>query len=161
MTSRLPAPKAPSAWRRWRAARPFSGGLLVALAGAEILLAVRAPLPVVMHVGMQGLIGYLVPVLLLLCGMLLLFNPAQRLFYSTIAAVFALASWVTSNLGGFLLGLILGLIGSALAFAWSPHRGRRAPRGPVTARARHRLDDGADQDDQGPAEPVRPERSVG
>ena len=116
---------ATTAWRRWRTGRPFTGGLLVVLAGAEILLAVRAPLPVVLHVGMQGMIGYLVPVLLLICGALLLLNPAQRLFYSTIAAVFALASWATSNLGGFVLGLVLGLVGSALAFAWTPHRARR------------------------------------
>ena len=116
-----------TAWRRWRTARPFAGGLLVLLSGAEILLAVRAPLPVVLHVGMQGMIGYLVPVLLLLCGALLLLNPAQRLFYSTIAAVFALTSWATSNLGGFVLGLLLGLIGSALAFAWTPHRAHRPP----------------------------------
>jgi hypothetical protein len=112
--------KAPSAWRRWRTSRPFWGGLLVSLGGAEILLAVKAPLPVVLHVGMQGLVGYLVPVVLLLCGILLLANPAQRLFYSTIAAVLTLASWATSNLGGFFLGLILGLLGSALAFAWTP-----------------------------------------
>jgi len=112
--------KAPSAWRRWRTSRPFWGGLLVSLSGAEILLAVKAPLPVVLHVGMQGLVGYLVPVVLLLCGILLLTNPAQRLFYSTIAAVLTLASWATSNLGGFFLGLILGLLGSALAFAWTP-----------------------------------------
>jgi uncharacterized protein DUF6114 len=130
-TPQVPAPKAPSAFRRWRAARPFTGGLLVILAGAEILLAVRAPLPVVMHVGMQGMVGYLVPVLLLLCGALLLVNPAQRLFYSTIAALFALASWATSNLGGFLFGMILGLIGSALAFAWTPHRRRKTPRDPA------------------------------
>jgi hypothetical protein len=112
--------KAPSAWRRWRRSRPFWGGLLVTLGGAEILLAVKAPLPVVLHVGMQGLVGYLVPVVLLLCGILLLANPAQRLFYSTIAAVLTLASWATSNLGGFFLGLLLGLLGSALAFAWTP-----------------------------------------
>lgn len=128
---------ATTAWHRWRTARPFAGGLLVILAGAEILLAVRAPLPVVLHVGMQGMVGYLVPVLLLLCGVLLLLNPAQRLFYSTIAAVFALASWATSNLGGFVLGLILGLVGSALAFAWTPHRARRA-RPVATGRGRRR-----------------------
>jgi hypothetical protein len=47
-------------------------------------------------------------------------GPAQRLFSSLVAAVLALASWVTSNLGGFVFGLLLGLVGSALAFAWSP-----------------------------------------
>ena len=68
---------------------------------------------------MQGLAGYLVPVMLLLCGILLWFNPAQRTFYSLLAIVLALASWVTSNLGGFFLGMMLGLVGGALAFAWT------------------------------------------
>ncbi|WP_306211135.1 DUF6114 domain-containing protein [Actinoplanes sp. RD1] len=114
-----------SSFTRWRRARPFSGGLLVTLAGAEILVTVRAPLPVVVHVGMQGLAGYLVPLLLLLCGVLLLINPEQRLFYALVAAGLSLASWLTSNLGGFVAGLLLGLIGSSLAFAWSPTARRR------------------------------------
>ncbi|XVV15704.1 DUF6114 domain-containing protein [Actinoplanes sp. CA-131856] len=109
-----------SSFSRWRHARPFWGGLLVTLAGAEILISVKAPLPVVIHVGMQGLAGFLVPMVLLLCGLLLLFSPAQRLFYSLVAAGLSLGSWLTSNLGGFLVGMLLGLIGSALAFAWSP-----------------------------------------
>jgi hypothetical protein len=115
---------APSAWWRWRHARPFWGGLLVTLAGAEMLLTVKAPLPVILHVGMQGVAGYLVPMVLLLCGVLLIFSPAQRLFYSVVAAGLTLASWVTSNLGGFLVGMLLGLVGSALAFAWSAEKSR-------------------------------------
>jgi hypothetical protein len=85
-----------------------------------------APLPVVVHVGMDGLAGYLVPVLLVVCGVLLLFNPQQRLFYSLVATVLALGSWITSNLGGFVIGLLLAIVGSALAFAWSPTK--RTPR---------------------------------
>jgi hypothetical protein len=114
--------KAPSAWRRWRHSRPFWGGLLVTLSGIEILLAVKAPLPVVLHVGMQGLAGYMVPMIILMCGILMLVNPSQRLFYSIVAALMTLASWATSNLGGFIVGLLLGLVGSAMAFAWSPRR---------------------------------------
>jgi hypothetical protein len=124
MSTRSVARRAPSGWRRWRTSRPFWGALLIILSGAEILLAVKAPLPVVLHVGMQGLVGYLVPVVILLCGVLLLASPAQRLFYSTVAAVCALASWATSNLGGFVLGMLLGLVGSALAFAWTPNKKR-------------------------------------
>jgi hypothetical protein len=111
-----------SAWWRWRHTRPFWGGLLVTLAGAEILLTVKAPLPIIVHVGMQGVAGFLVPMILLLCGLLLLVHPDQRLFYSLVAAGLTLASWITSNLGGFLVGIVLGLVGSALAFAWSPHK---------------------------------------
>jgi len=120
MTAQTPTTKAPSKWRRWRRSRPFWGGLLVTLSGLEILQAVKAPLPVVLHVGMQGLASYLVPIIILLCGVLLLANPTQRVFYSIMAAVMALASWATSNLGGFFVGLLLALVGSAMAFAWAP-----------------------------------------
>jgi hypothetical protein len=111
-----------SAFTRWRRARPFWGGLLLTLGGIWIFLTVKAPLPVILHVGMGGLAGYLVPILLAICGFLVLVNPAQRLFYSLVGAVLGLGSWITSNLGGFFIGLLLSLIGSALVFAWSPHK---------------------------------------
>jgi hypothetical protein len=107
-------------FRRWRRTRPFWGGLLIVLAGGEILLSVKAPLSVIQHVGALGLAAYLVPMVLILCGLLLLFSPEQRPFYAVIAVVLSLASWLTSNLGGFILGMVLGLVGGALAFAWSP-----------------------------------------
>ncbi|GAA0580807.1 hypothetical protein GCM10010172_77140 [Paractinoplanes ferrugineus] len=113
-----------SAFWHWRHARPFWGGLFVFLSGAEIFLTVWAPLPVIVHVGMQGFIGYLLPILIAVLGVLLLLNPAQHLFYSLVAAVLTLASWLTSNLGGFIVGLVLGVVGSALAFAWSPDKYR-------------------------------------
>jgi hypothetical protein len=106
------------AWYKWRRNRPFWGGLLVLLGGGEILLSERAPIPVVIHVGMQGLAGYLVPVVLLLCGLLLWFTPEQRTFYSIVAVLLSLVSWVTSNLGGFFVGMALGLVGGSLGFAW-------------------------------------------
>ena len=64
---------------------------------------------------------------------LLWVNPAQRLFYSLVAAVLVLASWLTSNLGGFLLGLLLGIVGAALAFGWVPHKAPRNGRDGQTA----------------------------
>ena len=107
------------AFRLWRCTRPFWGGLLVSAGACEILSSEQGPLDVVIHIGTQGLAGYLIPVMLLLCGVLLWFSPAQRTFYSLLAMVLALGSWVTSNLGGFFLGMILGLVGGALAFAWT------------------------------------------
>ncbi|MDI6099554.1 DUF6114 domain-containing protein [Actinoplanes sp. NEAU-A12] len=106
-------------WRRWRHSRPFWGGLLVLLGGIEILMTVWAPLGVVLHVGMQSFIGYMVPVVIILCALLLWFNPEQRIFYSLISIVCALTSWLTSNMGGFVIGLLLTLTGGALAFAWT------------------------------------------
>ncbi|MFF3462298.1 DUF6114 domain-containing protein [Streptomyces sp. NPDC001984] len=116
------------AFRRWRARRPFWGGLLLALGGAEILLTEKVSMKVVMHIGMQGLAGYLLPVVMLLCGLLTLFNPAQRLFYSIIGVLVTLGTWITSNLGGFFIGLLLGLVGSCLTFGWLPDQEPRTSR---------------------------------
>ncbi|MFE6939194.1 DUF6114 domain-containing protein [Streptomyces chartreusis] len=121
-----------SAFRRWRADRPFWGGLLLALGGAWILLTMKASLKVILHVGMQGLAGYLLPALMVLLGLLTLFNPAQRLFYSITGILVTLGTWLTSNLGGFFVGLLLGAVGSCLVFGWlpdqEPRRGRRQRR---------------------------------
>ncbi|MFB8203680.1 DUF6114 domain-containing protein [Kitasatospora purpeofusca] len=112
--------RARRSWRGWRGRRPFWGGVLILFGGAEILFTLRAPLPIVLHIGIQGLAGYLVPAVMVLCGLLILFNPAQRLFYSILAVLASLGSWLTSNLGGFLLGMLFGVIGSCLAFGWLP-----------------------------------------
>ena len=114
-------------FRRWRRTRPFWGGLFIVLSGLEIFATERAPMRVVLHVGLQGLAGYAIPIVLVLLGVLLWVNPAQRLFYSLVAAVLVLASWLTANLGGFLLGLLLGIIGAALAFGWVPQKKPRRP----------------------------------
>ncbi|WP_229399984.1 DUF6114 domain-containing protein [Micromonospora okii] len=121
-------------WRAWRRSRPFWGGLLVALGGIEMLVTLRAPLPVILKIGPQGLAGYLVPVVLLLCGVLLLTHPPQRVFYALVSMVLALVSWLTSNLGGFVIGMLLALVGACLAFAWTPvkaPRGAARPAGPA------------------------------
>ncbi|WP_328498390.1 DUF6114 domain-containing protein [Streptomyces sp. NBC_00414] len=117
-----------AAFRRWRADRPFLGGLLLTLGGAEILVTQKASLKVVMHIGMQGLAGYLLPVLMVICGLLILFNPAQRLFYSILGVLISLGTWITSNLGGFLIGLLLGVVGSCLTFGWLPDQEPRRRR---------------------------------
>jgi len=106
----------------WRRSRPFWAGLLLTLAGVEILLTELAPLPVVIHLGVQGLAGFLVPVIIILCGQLMWWSPGQRLFYSIMALIMSLAAWVTSNLGGFFVGILLGLVGGSLAFAWNDPR---------------------------------------
>ena len=94
--------KRPSGFTRWRRTRPFWGGLLIILAGLEIFATERAPLRVMLHVGLQGVAGYAIPVVLVLLG-----------------------------------ALLLGIIGSALAFGWVPEKRvpekTRRPRGGRTA----------------------------
>ncbi|MFE4518981.1 DUF6114 domain-containing protein [Kitasatospora sp. NPDC056783] len=121
-------PAARPVTRDWRGRRPFWGGLLVTLGGAEILFTLKAPLPVILHIGMEGLAGYLVPAVMVLCGLLILFNPAQRLFYSFVAVLASLGTWLTSNLGGFVIGMMLGVVGSCLTFGWLPDQPLRQGR---------------------------------
>lgn len=117
-----------SAFRDWRADRPYWGGLLLTLGGAEILLTMKVSLKVVLHIGMQGLAGYLLPALMVVLGLLILFNPAQRLFYSITGVLLTLGTWLTSNLGGFFIGLLLGVTGSCMAFGWLPDQEPRVSR---------------------------------
>ena len=107
------------AFRIWRRTRPFWGGLLVILGASEILVSEQAPLPVVTHIGVQGLAGYLIPTFMLLCGLLLWFSPITWIYHSLLAILLALGSWITSNLGGFFIGMLTGVVGGSLAFAWT------------------------------------------
>src|SRR5215831_1803022 len=134
------------AWRRyraWRRSRPFWAGIWLIIAGAELLL---IPLPihsmgVILHIGIGGISGILIGAILIALGLLLWFHPVQRMFYSIVAVLLAIAALVASNLGGFLLGTILGIIGASLGFAWMPGR-------PERRRARRRrLSTGPDEPD--------------
>ncbi|MET8837455.1 DUF6114 domain-containing protein [Micromonospora sp. NPDC004540] len=108
-------------FRRWRRTRPFWGGLFTVLAGAEMFASTRMTLNgLSFHSGSTGLYSLLIPIILLTCGLLLWFSPGQRLFYSIVAVVTTIYSLMGLNLGGFFLGLLLGMIGAALGFAWSP-----------------------------------------
>lgn len=152
-------------FRRWQRSRPFWGGLLIALAGLEMFASTRMTLNgLSFHSGATGLLSLLIPIILVTCGLLLWFTPAQRLFYSVVAAVTAVYSLIGLNLGGFFAGLLLGIVGSALAFAWTPIR--PAPPTPPPAEIEQNGDDpggaglagvgladvGADGSDSGGAE---------
>ncbi|WP_201452705.1 DUF6114 domain-containing protein [Streptomyces sp. HM190] len=117
-----------SEFREWRGHRPFAGGLLLFLGGVEILVTMKAPLPVILKIGMQGLAGYLLPSLMIVCGLLIVFNPSQRLFYSILGILLSLGTWLTSNIGGFIVGLLMGAVGSTLAFGWLPDQEPRRTR---------------------------------
>ncbi|MCD0451288.1 DUF6114 domain-containing protein [Actinocorallia sp. API 0066] len=115
-------------FRLWRRTRPFWGGVFVVLAGVELISVPFAPLNVSIHQGMPGVASWLAGALLITSGALAWTHPVQRHFYGIVAMVAALASFPTSNLGGFFVGLLLGVVGAGLIFAWAPTRAReRAP----------------------------------
>ncbi|MET7748640.1 DUF6114 domain-containing protein [Micromonospora sp. NPDC005367] len=115
-------------FRRWRRQRPFWGGLFTMLAGLEIFGSTQMSLNgLTFKMGPTGFLTWLVPAILITCGLLFWFSPAQRTFYAVVAAVTAVYSLIGVNLGGFFIGLLLGMVGSALGFAWVPRRTPAAP----------------------------------
>jgi hypothetical protein len=113
-------------FRHWRKTRPFWGGLLLLLAGFELLLIplsgilVHGQVKLVVYIGIGGVFGLLIGALLIVCGLLLWFSPAHRTFYAITGVLLAVLSFITSNLGGFFLGMLLGITGGSLAFGWTP-----------------------------------------
>ncbi|MFC4530058.1 DUF6114 domain-containing protein [Sphaerisporangium dianthi] len=107
--------------KAWRRSRPFWGGLLTLMAGTELLSIPFSldALPLIIHSVEAGL-AYLLAITMIVLGLLILFQPAQRVFLGVVAILMSIASVVYANVGGFLLGLIMGLLGGALTAAWTP-----------------------------------------
>src|SRR4051794_28650868 len=112
-------------FRRWRRQRPFWGGLLLVLSGIEYYVSGNLQVGgMEIHLGPTGFLSYLIPLIILLCGLLSVFTPPQRLFYGIVALVTALYSLIGLNLGGFFFGMLLAFFGGALVIAWGPPRVR-------------------------------------
>ncbi|MEV4276280.1 DUF6114 domain-containing protein [Actinoplanes xinjiangensis] len=110
-------------FRRWRRVRPFWGGLFLVLSGLEMFVSANMELDnIKIHIGPQGFYSYLLPVMMIAAGILTWFSPAQRLFYGVIGIITALYSFIGLNLGGWIAGMLLGIVGGALVIAWGPPR---------------------------------------
>ncbi|WIM99056.1 DUF6114 domain-containing protein [Actinoplanes oblitus] len=111
-------------FRRWRRSRPFWGGLFLLWSAFFLFLSSNLSLLTEMrleiHVGPQGFLSYVLPVLMLLCGLLVWFTPAQRMFYGIIGLLTAVYSFIGLNFGGWFIGMLNGIIGGALAISWTP-----------------------------------------
>ncbi len=125
-TRRRRGSQARATWRRWRRSRPFWGGLLLVLSGLELLalpltgVLVKGQIKLVIYIGIGGVFGVLIGILLIAAGIVLWVNPTHRVFYGIAGIVLGIISFPASNLGGFVLGMLLAIIGGALAFAWVP-----------------------------------------
>jgi Family of unknown function (DUF6114) len=115
-----------ASWRSWRRTRPFWGGLLLCLAGIELIgiplsgVLSHGAVRLVIYIGIGGVFGVLIGVLLVACGIAVWVNPAHRLFYGIAGALLGILSFPASNLGGFFVGMLLAIVGGSIAFAWAP-----------------------------------------
>ncbi|GGV41278.1 hypothetical protein GCM10010182_77340 [Actinomadura cremea] len=106
----------------WTARRPFVAGLLVAAAGAEIMLVPVVGTGLVVHTGLGGYAAFLLGLFLIAMGPAFWFAPDQRVAFALLTVLAALAAFVLANLGGFLIGTVAAITGASLAFAWTPTR---------------------------------------
>ncbi|MEU7134079.1 DUF6114 domain-containing protein [Streptomyces sp. NPDC046261] len=116
-----------AAWRRWRKGRPFWGGLATVVAGAEICALPLAPLKIMLEQGIAGIPSVLMGLVMIVMGLTAWFAPQYRALAGVLTVMVATAALVMSNLGGFLFGTIVGIIGGGMIFAWQPIAAEAAP----------------------------------
>ncbi|UGY90335.1 DUF6114 domain-containing protein [Streptomyces gobiensis] len=120
LDERLPQPELRRELRHWRRTRPFWGGLLLILAGAELIVIPLAPMKVMLSLGLGGIAAIGIGLALILAGVFLWMAPQTRHYVSLHALILSVLAFGATNLGGFLIGMLLGIAGSALGFGWTP-----------------------------------------
>ncbi|NUT95011.1 MAG: hypothetical protein HOY78_23610 [Saccharothrix sp.] len=109
-----------TAFRDWRHSCPFLAGLITLGAGVELMVVVSSAPGVVRLLGRGAAETWMLGALLVVAGLTLWYTPTLRYFAGTAAIVAGLLSLVLANLGGYLLGFLLAVLGGALALAWRP-----------------------------------------
>ncbi len=125
--SRDPVGRVEAGWcafRGWRRQRPFAAGVLLLPASVAIGLPPYASFrlgDLVLSIRtIGGVSALLIAALLLICAVSLWIRPRYRVAAGVTALLGSLTALVSSNLGGFLVGTLLGLVGGALALSWAP-----------------------------------------
>ncbi len=128
----------PRAWfRAFRRTRPFWGGLWLMLGGAVVIRVMFFPIGLAMTGGFNTSAGYILGGALVLFGAVAWFAPHYSGLVGILGVLAALAAFVGANLGGFLVGTVLGIVGGSMVWGWGPKRPSRRQRG----RAAHETDD--------------------
>ena len=117
---RGPLRRARHAFRQWRRRRPFWAGLWAILSGAIIAYVPGTAFKFSLVPGSLVWLGVLVGLLIGVFGLFLWLQPSLRYLLGTLIIVFSLGSFMSSDFGGLLVGMLLGLIAGALALAWTP-----------------------------------------
>ena len=119
-----------SRFRSWRRNRPFTGGLLLILAGIVILvpayLSIRILDLLVMISTISGVSVLIVGSLLIMFGIGAWFKPATAPYLGVLGILVGIVALPTSNFGGFLLGSGLAIVGGALTLAWEDRTKERS-----------------------------------
>jgi hypothetical protein len=107
----------------WRKGRPFVGTVLTIVAGIEMFFSSQLDIGKFhVQLGIEGFQATIIPIIMVLLGLLAMFMPQHRIFYGVISLVVAVYSLIGVNLGGFVIGMLLGAVGGILTVAWVPKK---------------------------------------
>ena len=110
------------AFAAWRKSRPFWPGLLVIISGIIMLAPAYFTIQIsdllVMISTISGVSTLLIGALLIMFGLGMWLQPAAVVYLGVLSILVALVALPTSNIGGFVVGTLTGIVGGSLAIAW-------------------------------------------
>lgn len=109
-------------FKRWRRGRPFWAGVWTILGGAIVAYVPATGFRLVFIGGSLLWLGMLVGVVIAVFGVFFWIQPHERRILGVLTILLGFASFVTSDFGGFFVGMLLTLLGGSLALAWAPVR---------------------------------------
>lgn len=108
----------------WRKQRAFGAGLLMLLGGIVIITPAYLSFSIsniqIQIATLGGVSTLVIGILLIVCGLMTWFRGEGRILTGVASMVLAIVALPQSNLGGFIVGTMLALLGGALALAWTP-----------------------------------------
>ncbi|GAA2224596.1 DUF6114 domain-containing protein [Streptomyces amakusaensis] len=128
-------------FRDWRGQRPFWAGVFTQLGGVPIAYFPYASMKLGnLTLSMSTTAGagsLIIGVLLVTLGLTMWFHHIVRVFAGVASILLALISIPIANLGGFVVGFLLSLVGGALSISWAPGKPLPVPSGqPASGEAR-------------------------
>ncbi|MEU8890624.1 DUF6114 domain-containing protein [Streptomyces sp. NPDC048442] len=122
-------------FRAWRGVRPFWAGLLTILGGVPIMYFPYNDLKMgsltLTMATTAGAGSLIIGVLLVTLGLTMWFHSIVRIFAGVAAILLALVSIPVSNIGGFIIGFVLSLLGGAMSVAWAPVKAQAQAQSPT------------------------------
>lgn len=121
-------------FRAWRRSRPFWGGVFTLLAAIELYGVTAAPVSLKAIQGVAFASAAVIALMLVVLAVSTWAQPHLRTVTGPSVIILSLGSLLLANLGGFLLGMFLGVIGGGLMFSWTPAESPAAepPAAPVS-----------------------------
>ncbi len=119
-STRLPRRTWKQRFRQWRLERPFWGGFWAVVAGVWIYGIARAPFALVVVQGVAGISAIILGIVFVVLALGVWFQPQLRVLVGVLLIVLSIAAIMLTNLGGFLLGTLLGLHAGASLITGQP-----------------------------------------